>query len=43
MDFMKASKTWIVISESAMGKGTAAFEVVKPSVTEVEISGSDTN
>ena len=28
MDFMKASKTRIVISESAMGKETAAFEVV---------------
>ena len=49
MDFMKASKTRIVISESAMGKGQWGKGLlhlkwyIKPSVTEVEISGSDTN
>ena len=42
-DFMGANKTRMVISESAMVKKAAAFELVqvKPSVIEVGISGSD--
>ena len=44
MDFMGTNKTRIVISESAIVKETVHLKwYIKPRVTEVGISGADTN